>query len=97
MARKIIWSLRAQNDRRKILEYWILRNQSKAYSKKLNGLFNESVKILSAFPRIGKPTEFQNVRVKIIQDYLMFYEVIQNQIHILTIWDSRQDPGKIFL
>ena len=97
MARRIIWSKRAQSDKQKILEYWKDRNKSTSYSKKLNRLFNESVKIILDFPGIGKLSNEPNVRIKIVKDYLLLYEEIGNQIHILTIWDSRQDPEKLGL
>ncbi|MEX2230580.1 MAG: type II toxin-antitoxin system RelE/ParE family toxin [Cyclobacteriaceae bacterium] len=95
MAKQIIWSRRAQRDRRQILEYWRIRNKSNSYSKKLNRLFKESIKIITDFPQIGKPTDEANTRIKIVKDYLIIYEETQTQIVILTIWDGRQDPDKL--
>ena len=95
MAKEVVWSLRAQKERKEILEYWRLRNRSNTYSKKLNQLFKESVKIITDFPQIGKPTDDVNTRIKIVRDYLIIYEETETQIQILTIWDSRQDPDKL--
>ena len=95
MAKQIVWSRRAQRDRKEILEYWRVRNKSNTYSKKLNRLFKESIKIITDFPEIGKPTDQANTRIKIVKDYLIIYEETETQILILTIWDSRQDPGKL--
>jgi addiction module RelE/StbE family toxin len=95
MAKQVVWSLRAQAERKQILEYWRHRNKSKTYSKKLNQLFKESVKIISDFPQIGKLTDDSNTRVKIVKDYLIIYEETETRIFILTIWDSRQDPDKL--
>jgi toxin YoeB len=50
------------------------------------------VKIISDFPHVGRQTDQANIRVKIVKDYLMIYEVSHTQITILTIWDSRQNP-----
>ena len=36
MAKRVIWSKKAQKDRREILQYWKQRNLSNAYSLKLN-------------------------------------------------------------
>jgi plasmid stabilization system protein ParE len=36
MVEKIIWSLKAQEDRKQILNYWINRNKSTYYRVKLN-------------------------------------------------------------
>lgn len=92
MAGNIIWTSRAQNDRRKILEFWVEHNKTKSYSQKLDALFKEATQLIKAHPQIGQPTDIKNIRVKIIRDYLMFYELIDESIYILTIWDSRRNP-----
>ncbi len=95
MAKQVIWSLRAQNDKKEILDYWRQRNKSNTYSKKLNELFKESIKIILDFPQIGKVTDDTKARIKIVRDYLIIYEETETQIFILTIWDSRQDPDRL--
>ena len=95
MARQVVWSLRAQAERKQILEYWKRRNKSNAYSKKLNQLFKESIRIIRDFPQVGKGTDDPNARIKIVRDYLIIYEATESQIFILTIWDSRQDPERL--
>jgi len=95
MAKQIIWSYKAQSDRKEILQYWIKRNQSKTYSQKLHLLFQEAVKLIAQHPNIGAPTEFGQVRSKVVRDYQIFYEQIEDSIHILTIWDTRQNPEKL--
>ena len=95
MAKQVIWSLRAQNDKKEILDFWRQRNKSNTYSKKLNELFKESIKIILDFPQIGKVTDDTKARIKIVRDYLIIYEETETQIFILTIWDSRQDPDRL--
>jgi len=95
MAKQVIWSLRAQHAKKEILNYWRQRNKSNTYSKKLNELFKESIKIIVDFPQIGKVTDDTKARIKIVRDYLIIYEESDTQIFILTIWDSRQDPDKL--
>ncbi|MFC4759444.1 type II toxin-antitoxin system RelE/ParE family toxin [Solitalea agri] len=95
MAKQVIWSFRAQSDRKEILDYWRQRNKSTSYCKKLNQLFKESIKIIADFPKIGRSTNDFNIRVKIVKDYLIIYEETATQILILTIWDGRQDPEKL--
>ena len=95
MAKQVIWSLSAQNDKKEILDYWKQRNKSNTYSKKLNELFKESIKIILDFPQIGKVTDDTKARIKIVRDYLIIYEETETQILILTIWDSRQDSDKL--
>jgi toxin YoeB len=95
MAKKIIWSLRAIEDRKNILEYWRIRNQSSAYSKKLDRKFREAVNVLKSFPKIGRRTDDVKIRMKILNEYLIFYEETDDSIQILTIFDSRQAPDKL--
>lgn len=90
MAYSVIWSELAISQRKEILQYWIDRNKSNTYSIKLNNLINKSVAALSLFPFIGRESNKPSVRVKVIKDYLLIYKILDNEIHILTIWDSRQ-------
>lgn len=87
----------AHNDRKGILAYWKKRNQSDAYSLKLFQLFKESVDSISIYPEIGKPTDNENTRFIIVKDYLIYYEIDKENILILRIWDSRQNPASLKL
>jgi len=95
MAKQIIWTRRAHNDRKEILEYWRIHNQSNIYSKKLNELFKKAIAFVAEHPHIGRRTNIENVRVKLVRDYLVFYEERETEIFILTIWDNRRNPEEI--
>jgi plasmid stabilization system protein ParE len=95
MAKRLIWSPRAQNDRKEILKFWQENNKSKTYSKKLDLRFREAIDIIKEFPQSGKQTEDSKARIKVVKDYLLFYEESENEVVILTIWDNRQDPEKL--
>lgn len=95
MAKRIIWTKRAQQERKEILEFWKEHNKSKSYSKKLDHLFKKAIKLITTRPGIGRSTDIENVRIKVVRDYLIFYELINANIYILTILDSRQDPKKL--
>lgn len=94
MVKEIIWSRLAHQNRIEILEYYIIRNQSVSYSLKLNQIFIETVELISKYPRIGKKTNYPNVRVKVVKHYLFTYRETLDAIEIITIWDARQDPRK---
>lgn len=94
MARQIIWTIRAQRERKEILIFWNERNQSSIYSHKLNELIKDSLKLICKFPFIGKPTNKVNVRVKILKNYLLIYQITATEIIVLSIWDNRQNPQK---
>lgn len=89
--RKIIWTFKANQERKDILEYWILRNKSKTFSLKLNKLILYNIGLLAEHPTIGRKTEVQNVRVKIVRDYLIFYEFSDVELIILSVWDGRRN------
>lgn len=94
MVRKIIWAKRAQQDRKAILLYWNDRNHSKVYSKKLNRLFIKAIEILAYYPQLGRKTDNEKARIKIIKDYFIIYEFDDIELRILSIFDTRQDPAK---
>lgn len=97
MVKRIIWSLKAQADRKQILTYWNNRNKSANYSKKLNQRFKEALQAICKNPKIGKQTDDSKVRIKIVKDYLLIYEETEDAVILLTIWDSRQNPDKLDL
>ena len=94
MAKQIIWSLQAQEDRKQILSYWNNRNQSTTYSKKLHNLFKDALKLVSQFPQIGRQTDKENIRIKLVKNYLIVYEESFEHIYVLKIWDGRRNPEK---
>jgi len=95
MAKQIIWSWLAQENRIEILKYWIDRNNSNLYSIKLNKLFEDSVDLISKFPLIGVKSNLENIRIKLVRDYRIAYKINDETIEILTIWDSRQNPNDL--
>jgi len=97
MAKEIRWSVKADNDRIEILEYWIKRNKSSVYSNKLNNWFTSKIGLLSTFPELGKATNIPSIRIKIIREYSIYYQVTDDYIEVLTIWHNKRDPQKFEL
>jgi addiction module RelE/StbE family toxin len=95
MARKIIWSRKSQEDKKDIFLYWNDRNKSKLYSKKLNKLFIAAVEFVAEFPLVGKKSNIENVRMKVVRDYLIIYEFNDESIFVLRVWSTQQNPEKI--
>ena len=91
MPRKVIWSEQAHRDRIKILNFWIQHNHSSTYSRKLNALIMESLRLIAKYPQIGRLTDFDGVRVRPIRNYLMFYRITKRTIEVISIWDCRQE------
>jgi plasmid stabilization system protein ParE len=94
-SRKIIWSHRAKIKRFEILDFYIKRNKSKAYSIKLNNQFNRGLRLVSKYPHMGIKTDLEGVRGLIIDHFILFYEVEKSRIIVHYLWDSRQDPSEL--
>lgn len=90
--RKIVWSHRAKNKLLMILEFYTERNKSKTYSKKLYLKFNKELLLLKTQPDICIKTELEAVRGLIVDEFILFYEMISEMIIVHTLWDSRQNP-----
>ncbi|MCL2416360.1 MAG: type II toxin-antitoxin system RelE/ParE family toxin [Bacteroidales bacterium] len=89
--RKLIWSSRAKIELLEILDFYKKRNGNANYSRKLYTRIEELLELCKAHSFIGKRTDFENVRVLIVDDYLIFYEVSNTEITVLTIWSSRRN------
>ncbi len=92
MAKRVVWTKTAEKARKEILEYWIQRNQSDTFSKKLSVLFKKKINLLKSEVYLGKPTDFKNVRVSLVNHYSLFYKVEPEVIVIVGMWDNRRNP-----
>ena len=97
MARRIVWTSKANLIFTEILEYYCNRNKSKTYSRKLNKEIHEIVSILPKYPFIGRKTDLDDIRVLIKGYYKIFYRVSPKEIVILLVWDTRQNPNYLSL
>lgn len=91
--RKIEWLSEAKLDLKNILNFYIERNGSAIYSKKLNTKFNKSIQLIAKNPFIGTQTDFNKVRILITDDYQIIYEILDQVILIIKIWDCRRNPA----
>lgn len=97
MAKEVRWSVKADQDRLDIFDYWLNRNKSASYSIKLAKLFLERTEHIALYPDLGIPTNDPTIKIKIAKPYLIYYQIAEDHIKILTIWDSRRNPQKLKL
>ena len=95
MAKRIIQTQRALEEKIEILKYWNNRNKSNEYSKKLNQLFLDSTQLIQKFPSLGRPTEDPLVKNILARDYLIFYVETETAYNIVHIWDERRNPNEM--
>jgi len=93
--RNVVWTRTADLQFVGILEYWVKRNKSNAYSKKLVKLVSERTKQIADKPLIYKATDFKDVRVASLGNFSIYYKVSEKEIIITAFWDNRQNPEKL--
>jgi len=89
---EVFWTNNAILQRDHIFDYWNNRNQSKAFSRKLNLSINQNIEVLQLAPFVGKQIENLESRILVIRNYSLIYEIDTHKIFILSFWDNRQDP-----
>ena len=91
----IFWTETAIRQRNIVFYYWIERNKSNTYAKKLNEKIKERTSLLKNNPELGKKTDFNNTRALSLGHYSILYQKIDSKIIITAFWDNRQDPEKL--
>ncbi|MCK9206651.1 MAG: type II toxin-antitoxin system RelE/ParE family toxin [Salinivirgaceae bacterium] len=92
---EIVWTRNLEIQLQLILDFFVQRNKSEDYSKKLYKKFKEELKTAAKKPEIGIKTKLDNIRGLIIEDYIIFYEILQDRILVLKVWDCRQNPDNL--
>jgi toxin YoeB len=95
MALEVVWTATAERDRKSILQYWIVATGSATYSLKLHEALERNIRIISINPYIGRPTDVDDVRVKLVGVYNVFYRTTRTSLCIVRILDGRHDLRKI--
>lgn len=89
--KEIIWSELAKLQFKAILEYYVEKNGNENYSLKLVDEVEDVLNTLSKSELIGRLTSNKYTRVIPMKVYLIFYEINENKIEIVSFWDNRQD------
>lgn len=97
MAKQIVCTIKAKNELIDILQYWVNQNHSDAFSIKLNNLIGEQLSLIAKYPYIGRATDIENVYLKVIQNYLLYYEIVGNTLFVLTVRHGGQNPQTLKL
>lgn len=95
MDKQVIWSIKARQELFDILEFWNNHNQSNTYLSHLYQKIQINIKYISENNFIGKSTNISDVRVIVISNYLLFYQVSEKYIEILSLFDGRRNPEDI--
>lgn len=93
--RKVVWTRTTDIQFVGILEYWLNRNKSNTYSKKLVKLVSERTKQIAQQPLIFKATDFKDTRVASLWNFSIYFKYHDEKIIVIAFWDNRQNPGKL--
>ncbi|NJM93510.1 MAG: type II toxin-antitoxin system RelE/ParE family toxin [Cytophagales bacterium] len=93
---RIHWSERAVADMQGIIEYLLYQwteREVRNFVQKLD----KRLKLISINPRLfPKTKERKNVRRSVLTKHIViYYETAADAIRIVTLFDTRQDPGKL--
>ena len=94
MAKKIVWSNLAQLELATILEFYIQQNGNEIYSTKLLEKIDNLLVTISQNEFIGRLSENKIIRVFPMDVFLIFYEITDDRIEIISFWDNRQNEHK---
>jgi len=95
MAKRVIWSRNADQIFIKILEFYIERNGSKTYSRRLNDEILSLIAILSKQPFLGIKTDKKDIRILIKSHFKIFYQIDNEMLIIHLVWDCRQNQESL--
>ncbi len=97
MAKRVVLSPDADDDRLEILDYWYKRLGHKRYSIKLDKKFRHAFHLIARSPEIGKRVEGGDERMYMVRPYEIFYRKRSDHIEVFRIWDSRRNPDDLKL
>jgi len=90
-----VWTRNSEIQLKEILEFFTERNKSGKYSLKLYKKFKSELKLAAQNPEIGINTKLDRIKGLIVEDYILFYEIVKDKIVILKVWDCKQNPEKL--
>jgi len=93
--REVIWTKNSEIQLQEILEFFAARNKSGQYSQKLYKKFKSELNRVAKNPEIGTKTKLSLIKGLIVGDYILFYEIFEDKIMVLKVWDCRQNPEKL--
>jgi plasmid stabilization system protein ParE len=93
---RILWSARASIDLENIIDYLLHRwteNEVKNFVRKLD----KRLELISINPRLfSKTNKRKNVRRSVLTKHtVIYYETSTDTVKIITLFDPRQEPGKL--
>lgn len=93
--KEVVWTRNSEIQLQEILEFFAARNKSSRYSLTLYKKFKSELNRVAQNPEIGIKTKLALIKGLIVGDYILFYEIFEDKIMVLKVWDCRQNPEKL--
>lgn len=93
--REVVWTKTADLQLVGVLEYWVNRNRSTTYSKKLLSMVVEKTRQIAKNPLHYKSSGFLDIRVAAMGNFSIYFKPLPNKIIVTAFLDNRQDPEKL--
>lgn len=93
--REVVWTRNSEIQLQEILEYFTNRNKSEQYSQRLYKKFKAELQVAAQRPGIGIKTKLDKIRGLIVEEYILFYQILEDKLLVLKVWDCRQNPDKL--
>ena len=91
---KIIWASEAVNQVKQIFHFYNIRNGNNKYSKNLQRMIKETLRLVAIYPFMFPQTTYNEKRYFVCEYFKVFYSVHSQFIAIEAVFDTRQDPEK---
>ena len=94
--KKVSWSIKASKELNEVYDYWTLHNKSNVYSEKILDETFRMINLVRSQSYIGEESKIKKIRrVLILENFSLFYKLLNDEIKILAFFDNRQDPGNL--
>jgi len=94
---RVIWSKRAASDLQSIVEY-LEENWTDKEIRSFFKKFDLAIQAVKSYPEAFPAAKKNKVRrVVLTKQITMYYDVLEEEIRIVSIFDTRQNPEKLNL
>ena len=95
---KVRWTETAITEFGRMLTFYNARNGNSKYSRSIVRMVHESLKLVSKFPLMYRAVdayEIRDVRVFHCDYFLIYYRILETEILVVGVFDTRQDPATL--
>lgn len=94
---QIKWTTKATKEKSDVLRFWIEKNKSDTYSRKIHLQSKKSLNLLKENPYIGQELfDLVDIRyIVVLRKFSIFYRIVDHSIEILSFWDGHRNPDDL--